>query len=95
MLLTKRKKVTKQGFCKRLRRKLRLRRSLLLVPIQFRFQSNCHSSGWGGVGAYLSLIGRGREWWWALIRGWALIRVWALIRINTVYKQIRASVSNI
>ena len=64
MLLTKRIKVTKQGFCKRLRRKLRLRRSLLLVPIQFRFQSHCHSSGWGGVGAYLSLIGRGRGWGW-------------------------------
>ena len=48
-----------------------------------------------GVGAYLSLIGRGREWWWGLIRDWALIRGWALIRINTVYKQIRASVSSI
>ena len=52
MLITKREKVTKQGFCKILRRRLRPRGSLLLEFI--------HSSGWGGVSAYLSLIGRSR-----------------------------------
>ena len=40
MLITKREKVTKHGFCKILCRKLRLRGSLLLEFI--------HSSGWGG-----------------------------------------------
>ena len=60
MLITKREEVTKQGFCKILRRKLRPRESLVLKFI--------HSSGWGGgkrlvefdweeerVGAYSSL----------------------------------------
>ena len=78
MLITKRKEVTKQGFCKTFWRKLRPRGSLLLEFI--------HSSGWGGgerlfefdweeegVGAYL---GGG---------GLALIPGWALIRINTVF----------
>ena len=75
MLLTKRKEVTKQGFCKRLRRKLRLRRSLLLVPIQFRFQSHCHSSGWSGDGRLFEFDweGEGVRVGWALFRGWALI----------------------
>ena len=59
MLITKREEGTKQGFCKILWRKLRLRGRLLLVLIQF--QSHCHLSLWGGVGAYLSLIGRGRS----------------------------------
>ena len=49
MLITKRQDVTKPGFCKILWRKLRLRRSLLLVLIQFFF------SGRGGVG-------RGNGW---------------------------------
>ena len=40
MLITKREEVTKQGFCKILRRKLRPRGNLLLEFI--------HSSGWGG-----------------------------------------------
>ena len=40
MLITKRKEVTKQGFCKILCRKLRPRGSLLLEFI--------HSSGWDG-----------------------------------------------
>ena len=61
MLMTKREEVTRQGFCKILRRKLRPRGSLLLEFI--------HSSGWGGgerlfefdwdkgVGAYSRLGG--------------------------------------
>ena len=52
--MTKREDVTKQGSCKILWRKLRLRASLLLLFIQF----------WGGgvgVVAYLSLSGSGRE----------------------------------
>ena len=61
MLITKREEVTKQGFCKILWRRLRPRGSLLLEFI--------HSSVWGGVSAYLSLIGR--------IMGWELIRGWA------------------
>ena len=40
MLITKREKVTKQGFCKTLSWKLCPRESLLLKFI--------HSSGWGG-----------------------------------------------
>ena len=89
-VITKREDVTKQGFCKTLRRKLRLRGSLLLVLIPFL-----------GVGAYLSLSGSGREvgcggggrlfearrlllfsafrmganWRWALIGGWAPTRI--------------------
>ena len=39
MPVTKRKEVTKQGFCKILGRTLRLWGSLLLVLIQFQFQS--------------------------------------------------------
>ena len=62
MTVTKPEEVTKQGFCKILRRTLRLRGSLLLVLFQFQFQSHYHSSGWGGVGAYLSLIGKRRGW---------------------------------
>ena len=41
MLITKFEEVTKQGFCKILRRKLSPQGSLLLAFI--------HSSGWGGV----------------------------------------------
>ena len=53
--MTKREDVTKQGSCKILWRKLRLRGSLLLLFIQF--------GGGGGVlvVAYLSLSGSGRE----------------------------------
>ena len=51
MPVTKREEVTKQGFCKTLGRTLRLRGSLLLVLIQFQFQSHYHQSRWGGVGA--------------------------------------------
>ena len=96
MVMTKREDVTKQGSCKILCRKLRLRGSLLLVLIQFR------AGGGVGVVAYLSLSGSGREVGWsgrlfeagrlltfsAFTMGaysrWALIRGWALIRINTV-----------
>ena len=85
MVLTKREDVTKQGFCKMLCRKLRLRGSLLLVLIQF----------WGrggvglGVGALLSLSGSGMGRRWGGVGAysrWALIRGWALIRINAVTK---------
>ena len=90
MLITKREEVTKQGFCKILWRRLRPRGSLLL---EF-----THSSGWGGVSAYLSLLGGvgggrlfegGRLLTFSAFRmgaypRWALIRGWALIRINVV-----------
>ena len=60
MVLTKREDVTKQGFCKILQRKVRLRGSILLVFIQF--FGGGRGKGFGvGVGAYLSLSGvRGR-----------------------------------
>ena len=85
--------VIRQGSCKILWRKLRLRRSLLLVLIQI-------FGGGVGLVAYLSLSGSGREVGWggclfeagrlltfsAFRMGaysrWALIRGWALIRIN-------------
>ena len=98
MVITKREDVTRQGFCKILWRKLRLRGSLLLIVLQF--------LGGGrrkGIGAYLSLSGSGREAGWgggclfnavrldnfsAFRMGaysrWALIRGWALFRINRV-----------
>ena len=44
MLITKREEVTKKGFCKILRRKLRLRGSLLYILVLI------YSSGWGGGG---------------------------------------------
>ena len=50
MVLTKREDVTKQGFCKMLQRKVRLRGSLLLVFIQF--FGGGRGKGFGvGVGA--------------------------------------------
>ena len=51
MVITKREHATKQGFCKILWRKLRLRESLLLVLIQF---FGGWRGKWGGVvvGAY-------------------------------------------
>ena len=61
MVITKREDVTKQGFCKTLRRKLRLRASLLLVVIPFwgggrLFQFEWEWEwGWVGVGAYSRL----------------------------------------
>ena len=63
----------KQGFCKRLWRKLHLRGSLLLLLIQFFY-------GGRGKGGGVGLV---------LIRGWALNNFflplgWVLIRINTV-----------
>ena len=63
--MTKLENVTRQGSCKILRRKLRLRGSLLLVLIQL---------FWGGVGlvAYLSLSGSGREVGWELINFFCL-----------------------
>ena len=74
MVLTKREEVTKQGFCKILRRKLRPQGSLLLELI--------HLIGWGGgeclfefdwgeegVGAY-SRLG---AYYLFLPLGWALI----------------------
>ena len=44
MAITKHEDETKQGFCKIVLKTLRLRGSLLLVLIQFQFQSHCHSS---------------------------------------------------
>ena len=72
MPVTKRGEVTKQGFCKILGRTLLLRGSLLLVLIQFHFQSHYRSSRLG--------------WGWALIEfdwegegvGWALINFFCL-----------------
>ena len=98
MVLTKREDVTKQGFCKTLLRKLRLRGSLKLALIPF------FGARGEGVDTYLSLSGSGREVGWdgggrlfearrlltfsAFRMGaysrWTLIRGWALIRINTV-----------
>ena len=91
-MVTKRKHVTKQGFCKILWRKLHLRRSLLLVLIHF-----CWAGGGRGLG-----FGCGHffefEWkeegvgasWFFLLLGWALIRGWALIWINTVCAFIKS-----
>ena len=77
MAITKREDGTKQGLCKLLRRKLRLRGSLLFVLIQFQFQCHCHSSGWGGGGCLFeagrlltfSAFRKGAYSRWALIRG--------------------------
>ena len=63
MVLTKHQDITKQGFCKMLRRKVRLRGSLLLVFVQL--FGGGREKGFGvGVGAYLSLSGGGREVGW-------------------------------
>ena len=82
MVITKLKGVTKQGFCKILGRKLRLRGSLLLVLIQFFFGSEVKEGG--------HLFEAGRLLTFSAFRTgaysrWALIRGWALIRINTVF----------
>ena len=83
MVATKSEDVTKQGFCKILWRKLRLREGLLLS-----YWSLCGRE-WGGGGCLFeagrlltfSAFRMGAYWRWALIRGWALIR------INTVKKK--------
>ena len=69
MVKTKRKHLTKQGFCKILGRKLCLRGSLLLELIQF-WGVGRGKVGGVGVGALLSLSGIGR---WGGV-GWVLIR---------------------
>ena len=70
MVITKREHATKQGFCKILWRKLRLRESLLLVLIQF---FGGWKGKWGGVVVeFLSLSGS------------QVGLRWAPIRINTV-----------
>ena len=63
MVITKREDVTKQGFCKILWRKLRLRGSLLLELIQS-LGGGRGEVGGVGVGALLSLSGIGREVGW-------------------------------
>ena len=97
MVITKREDVTKQGFCKTLWRKLRLRASLLLVFIPFwgvvGVRGWAPISVWVGVGGGWGRGGRlfeaGRLLTFSSYRmgaysRWALIRGWALIRINTV-----------
>ena len=78
MTVTKPEEVTKQGFCKILRRTLRLRGSLLLVLFQFQFQSHYHSSGWGGGGRLFEFDWEGEGVGRALIRGWALMNFFCL-----------------
>ena len=78
MPVTKREEATTQGFCKILGRTLRLRESLLLVLIQFQFQSLYHSSRWGGGGRLFGFDWEGEGLGWALIRGWAFINFFCL-----------------
>ena len=84
MVITKLEDVTKQGFCKILWRKLRLRGSLLLARIHF------FSVGrWKGVGGGGRLFEAGCLLTFSAFRmgaysRWALIRDWAPIPINTV-----------
>ena len=66
MPVTKREEATMQGFCKILRRILRLRESLLLVLIQFQFQSHYHLSLWGGGGRLYGFDWKGEGVGWAL-----------------------------
>ena len=78
MVTTKREDVKKQGFCKILWRKLRLRWSLLLVLIQFLGGVRGKGVGWGG-----RLFEAGRLLTFSAFGMGAYSR-WALIRINTV-----------
>ena len=97
MVITKREDVTKQGFCKTLWRKLRLRASLLLVLIPFWGVVGVRGwvpiSVWVGVGGGWGRGGRLFEarrlltfsaFRMGAFSRWVLIRGWALIRINTV-----------
>ena len=83
MVITKVEDVTRQGSCKILWRKLRLRGSLLLVLIQFLGGVRGKGVGWGGRLLTFSAFRMGAYSRWALIRGWALIR------INTVFRMLR------
>ena len=78
MVITKLEDVTKQGFCKILRGKLRLRGSHLLVLIQFQFHT------WGGGWC---LFEAERLLTFSAFRMGAHTRC-ALIRINTVIKKM-------
>ena len=62
MPVTKREEATTQGFCKILGGTLRLRESLLLVLIQFQFQSHYHLSRWGGGGRLFGFDWEGVGW---------------------------------
>ena len=73
MPVTKRKEVTKQGFCKILGRTLCLWGSLLLVLIQFQSQSHYHSSRWGGGGQLFEFDWEGEGVGWALVNFFCLI----------------------
>ena len=73
MVITKLEDVTKQGFCKILCRKLRLRGSLLLVLIQFFSVGRSNGVGWGG-----HLFEAGRSLTFSVFRMGAHSR-WALI----------------
>ena len=99
MVMIKLEDETRQGSCKILWRKFRLRASLLLVLVQCFLggRDQKEGRGWALIDLSLSLSGREVGWGWALIRGrapinfrmgacsrWALIRGWAFIRINTV-----------
>ena len=77
MLITKREKGTKQGFCKILWRKLRLRGSLLLALIQFQFQSHCHSSGRVGGGRLFKFDWEKEEGVWVVVMVAAYLRLGA------------------
>ena len=90
MLITKREEVTKQGFCKILWRKLRLREGLLLSLIRLLLEFFLEGVGWGGrlfeAGRLLtfSAFSMGAYSRWALIRGWAIIRINTVIFFLTL-----------
>ena len=88
MPVTKREEATTQGFCKILGRTLRLRESLLLVLIQFQFQSLYHSSRWGGGGRLFGFDWEGEGLGWALFLplGWALIRGGRLCEVGRLFE---------
>ena len=85
MVITKREDVTKQGFCKTLKKTPSSEKSLITTYSFFLFWVG-GEMGWDGVGVgvYLSLTGKEVDWSWALIRGWALAGGLALIPINKV-----------